>query len=267
MSPSAKDLPTVPTPAKGTRPHTMVPTGITEQTAWTPWARSLASVPVRQVPEPQEPTLPPALPQNVTLPWWCLALLQLLLGLDPVRSSGLQHSQPVPEPRVFAVSPPCLQCTQPRRLSAGSRGAKRGGGGGGHGMGTASTVAALCWQRCAGPAMSLSLQSAAVVPTSFPLHLLTACRSLLNTGTALEPSQSFPSALPLAAPYFPTVDLPSSATSFPRACPHILFSQKEPPWAVSPLLPQAQILPPALQGWPCHLLTSTLQAADRAGNT
>lgn len=66
----------VPTPAKGTPPHTTVPPGMAEQTAWTPWARSLPSVPARQVPGPQEPTLP----QNVTLPWWCLALLQLLLG-------------------------------------------------------------------------------------------------------------------------------------------------------------------------------------------
>lgn len=32
-------------------------------------------------------------------------------------------------------------------------------------------------------------------------------------------------------------------------------------------LAQAPILPPALQGWPCHPLTNALQGADRTGNT
>lgn len=231
----------VPTPAKSTPLHTLVPAGIAEQTAWTlwAWARPLPSVPVGQVPAPQESTVPPALPQNVTLPRWCLALLQLLLRLDPVGPSGLQCRRPVPEPRLFAVSPPCLQCTQPRVWFAGGRGAERGGGGGGHGTGAASTVAALCWQRCAGPAMSLSPQGAAAVPTSFPLHPLAGCSShrSLNTGTALPALAVSPAT---GSPSFPHSGFAQRCHILPQSMSPYPLSQEELPWAVSPLLPWAQ---------------------------
>lgn len=47
-----------------------------------------------------------------------------------------------------------------------------------------------------------------------------------GTATALTPSWPLPSALPLAAPHFPTLDLLSGATSFPRARPHIRFPRR-----------------------------------------
>lgn len=146
---------------------------LVSQTAWTPWARSSASVPARQVPGPQEPTFPPTLPQNMTLcggAWPCSSCSWGWILPCPAGSSAAGQCR----------SHGCLRChrrvcsAHTRGLVEGGRGAERGGGGGGHGMGTASAVAALCWQHCAGPAMSLSLQGAAAVPTSFPLYLLTA---------------------------------------------------------------------------------------------
>lgn len=244
-------LPGVPTPAKSTPLHTVVPAGTAEQTAWTPRASPLASVPARQVPGPQEPRLPPAIPQNVIVPRWCLAPLQLLPGVDPVGSSGFRSRRPVPGPRCLRSRRRVCSAHSPRFV-CGGRGAERGAGGGGHGTGTESAVAALCWQRCAGPAVSLSPQGAVAVPTSSLLRPLTA----LNTGTALKPSQPFPSALTLSAPHFPTLDLLSVPTSFPRACPHIRFPRRSCHGLCHPschghsTLAQAPMLPPALQALP-----------------
>lgn len=152
-------------------------------------------------------------------------------------------------PRVFAVPPPCLQCTQPRFVPGGRAVA----------VGTAWAQRAP-WLLSAGSAGQ-------ALPCPCPCRVLRLCpcpspsihsHRILNSGTAPEPSQPFPSALTLAAPHFPTLDLLSSATSFPRACPHILFPRRSCHGLCHPschghsILTQAQILPPALQGWPCH---------------
>lgn len=210
----ARALPTVFTPVKAPL-HTPwnVAVCFTGIAAWTPWD------PQPQFLRPQEPTLPSAPSQNVTLPWCCLALLQLFLGLDPVGSSGLQPSRPVPEPRLFAVSPPCLQCTQPRGLfvcvvavAVGMAWAQRAP----WLLSAGSAVQALpCPCPCRGlcPRPSPSIRSPAA-----------ALRSLLNR--ALKPSQPLPSVLPLPTSHFLTLELLSNATSFPRACPHIRFPRR-----------------------------------------
>lgn len=144
----------VPTPANGTPPHATVPTGMAEQTAWTPWARSLPSVPARQVPGHQEPTLPPTLPQNVTLPWWCLALLQLLLGWILSGPAGSSTARPCRSRGCLWFRRRVCSAHSPAVCLRGAEGPSVVL------VGTASTGAALCWQRCAGPAMSPSLSLA-----------------------------------------------------------------------------------------------------------
>lgn len=170
----------VPTPAKGTPPHTTVPPGMAEQTAWTPWARSLPSVPARQVPGPQEPTLP----QNVTLPWWCLALLQLLLGWILSGPAGSSTARPCRSlgclwfrRRVCSAHSPavCLRGAEgPSMVLVGTAWAQRAPAL----LSAGSAVQAL---PCPCPC---PWQGAAAVPMSFPLHLLTCCsshRSFPNT--------------------------------------------------------------------------------------
>lgn len=164
---------------------------------------------------------------------------------------------------VFAVPPPCLQCTQPAVCLRGPRGRARcrwrWARHGHRERRGCSLLAALCGP-CRVPVPAGCCGCAHVLP----LRPLTA----LNTGTALKPSQPFPSALTLSAPHFPTLDLLSVPTSFPRACPHIRFPRR------SCVTPPAMGTAPSHRhrcchqlSRPCHPLTNALQGADRAEDT
>lgn len=228
----------VPTPAKGTSQHTVVPAGY--QTAWTPGARSLASVPARQVPGPQEPRLPPALPQNVILPWWRLAPLQPLLGLDPVGSSGLRSGRPV-------AVPPCLRCRR-RVCSAHSPRCVCGG-------------PRWRWARHGhSEHRGCSLLAALGRPGRVPVPA--GCARVLPSPSAhrLQLTQKPPEHPPSLAVSPATVSPSFPHSGFAQRChilPHSMspypFSQEELPWSASPLLPRAQHPRPgtdALQGLP-----------------
>lgn len=161
----------------------------------------------------------------------------------------------MPEPRLFAVSPPCLQCTQ-----LGLRGPE---GPSVVAVGTARAQRAP-WLLSAGSAVQAL---PCPCPRVLPLHPL-----------AQKPQHrhSSPSSCCQPCHWQPLISTLWICSAVPHPSPeHVPISAFPGGAATGCVTPPAmgtapwhrQILPPALQGWPCHPFTSALQGTDRAGDT